>query len=444
MATEAISRPKVRGMTVRQLAELFKEGTLNLNPVFQRKSVWKKKDRAKLLDSILRGYPIPAVILFDRTDEKSGARVLDVIDGKQRLESVFLFMGLLRGNEDNRYAARLLEGTPDGREATRTRTWADFGADERDRVLECQIPVVTVSGGTDLIRDVFVRINRSGKPLTRGEILNAQRENSEFWRQVDALAQRMRRVLRSRGVVSAAMFDRMEDLMLVAEIVLAVYWDNVQDKKRCVDQMMSEHAADLRRLPNAIRRAERAMKFTCLSLLSSDKRTRFANVSDFYSLAFRVSRFMDAGLVTNDPQTAKTARAFLWHFSDKIDRILLRHREFKETAAADGDRTMDYIRSVQSNSDGRQQRKVRDGVLKALLEPIFKYKDPMRSATKEQRRLLYNAGGPVCPRCGEPMTFEEFTADHVYPHSRGGRTTMENLRPLCRKCNSSKGAKVER
>ena len=99
-------------------------------------------------------------------------------------------------------------------------------------------------------------------------------------------------------------------------------------------------------------------------------------------------------------RTAKTARAYLWHFSDKIDRILLRHREFKETAATEGDSTMDYIRAVQSNSDGKHQRNVRNTVLKNLLRPIFKFKDPMRSATKEQRRLLYNEGDPICPDCG--------------------------------------------
>lgn len=443
MATKAISRPKVRGMTIQQLADLLKDKTLNLNPVFQRKSVWKRKDRNLLIDSILRGYPIPAVILLDRTDER-GARILDVIDGKQRLEAVFLFMGKIRGHADNGYAARLLEETPDGREVTRTRTWAEFGADERDRVLNCQIPVVIVSGGTDLIRDVFVRINRSGKKLSRAEILNAQKENSEFWRQVDELAKRMRNVLRSRGVVSAAMFERMEDLMLVAEIVLAVYWDKVMDKKRCVDQMMSARGPDLRRLPNAVKRAEKAIRFACLSLLSTDKRTRFANVSDFYSLVFLVSQLMDEGLVTNDPQTAKTARAYLWHFSDKIDRILLRHREFKETAATEGDSTMDYIRAVQSNSDGKHQRNVRNTVLKNLLRPIFKFKDPMRSATKEQRRLLYNEGDPICPDCGEPMTFEEFTADHIYPHSRGGKTILSNLRKCCRSCNSRKRDRIIR
>ena len=105
---------------------------------------------------------------------------------------------------------------------------------------------------------------------------------------------------------------------------------------------------------------------------------------------------------------------------------------------------MDYIRAVQSNSDGKHQRNVRNTVLKNLLRPIFKFKDPMRSATKEQRRLLYNEGDPICPDCGEPMTFEEFTADHIYPHSRGGKTILSNLRKCCRSCNSRKRDRIIR
>lgn len=444
MPNAVITRPKVKGWTIQKLAELLKEKTLNLNPVFQRKSVWKNKDRSHLLDSILRGYPIPAIILFDRTDDKTERRIYDVIDGKQRLEAVFLFMGLIRGHEENRYVAKMPTVTPDGEEVNRKRAWADFDKDEKKCILECQIPVVIVSGGPDLIRDVFVRINRTGKKLSRSEILNAQKENSPFWCQVDALAQRMRKMLFSRRVVSEAMFERMEDLMLVAEIALAVYHGEVQDKKRCVDQMMSKRGADLRKFPNAIRRAKAAMEFTCRHLLPKDKRTRFSSVSDFYSLVFLVSELMKEGLVTNDPQTLRIARDILCKFSNRVDETALRHREFKKTEVPEGDKIIDYIRAVQSNSDGKPQRKHRHAILNSLLHDLFLYKDPLRRPPIELRRLLFNEGDPVCEYCNEPLTYEHMQADHVYPHSRGGRTTLDNLRKACRKCNLDKGAKILR
>lgn len=46
---------------------------------------------------------------------------------------------------------------------------------------------------------------------------------------------------------------------------------------------------------------------------------------------------------------------------------------------------------------------------------------------------------PACAKCGKLVGFENLTMDHIMPVSRGGKTELENLQPLCRRCNSSKG-----
>jgi hypothetical protein len=50
--------------------------------------------------------------------------------------------------------------------------------------------------------------------------------------------------------------------------------------------------------------------------------------------------------------------------------------------------------------------------------------------------------GYICQICGEPVLLEELSLDHVYPKSRGGAHTKENLRVVHRRCNSRKGARV--
>lgn len=50
--------------------------------------------------------------------------------------------------------------------------------------------------------------------------------------------------------------------------------------------------------------------------------------------------------------------------------------------------------------------------------------------------------GNTCWYCGK--TFDDknkLTLDHVFPRSKGGDSSMDNLMPVCRKCNSSKGDK---
>ena len=76
--------------TVLELRSLQENGHLNLEPGFQRKSVWTDSDRRKLIGSILDGYPVPSIFLYHRDDDQ-GMPVYDVVDGKQRLETIFMY-----------------------------------------------------------------------------------------------------------------------------------------------------------------------------------------------------------------------------------------------------------------------------------------------------------------------------------------------------------------
>src|SRR5947208_8270515 len=81
--------------TITDIINLYEDDLLNLETGFQRQSVWSDRDRAKLIDSILRNYPLPAIFLYRR--EEDGRIIYDVIDGKQRIESILMFIGEMRG-----------------------------------------------------------------------------------------------------------------------------------------------------------------------------------------------------------------------------------------------------------------------------------------------------------------------------------------------------------
>ena len=61
----------------------------NLTPSYQRGDVWKISERQSLIESILRGVPLPSVILL-RTGPSSAH---EVVDGKQRLTAILRFVG---------------------------------------------------------------------------------------------------------------------------------------------------------------------------------------------------------------------------------------------------------------------------------------------------------------------------------------------------------------
>ena len=67
------------------------EAHLNLSPSYQRADVWRTPDAQLLIESVLRGIPLPSVILLEE-NEVDGDHY-EIIDGKQRLTAILRFIG---------------------------------------------------------------------------------------------------------------------------------------------------------------------------------------------------------------------------------------------------------------------------------------------------------------------------------------------------------------
>ncbi|AZO02618.1 MULTISPECIES: DUF262 domain-containing protein [unclassified Mesorhizobium] len=78
-------------MSIGELASMYENKELTINPVFQRLFRWEQHQKSKLVESILLGIPIPPIFLFET---KIGS--WELIDGLQRISTIFEFMGVLR------------------------------------------------------------------------------------------------------------------------------------------------------------------------------------------------------------------------------------------------------------------------------------------------------------------------------------------------------------
>lgn len=86
---EAVSpEPVTAKAAVWPIFQLTKKSP-NLTPSYQRGDVWRNGDRQSLMESILRGVPLPSIILL-RTGSSSPH---EVVDGKQRLTAILRFVG---------------------------------------------------------------------------------------------------------------------------------------------------------------------------------------------------------------------------------------------------------------------------------------------------------------------------------------------------------------
>ncbi len=71
--------------------------------------------------------------------------------------------------------------------------------------------------------------------------------------------------------------------------------------------------------------------------------------------------------------------------------------------------------------------------------PGMDYPAARPAIARRLRDEVYGRDGHACVFCGAT---EDLSLDHIYPYSLGGPDTLENLQTLCRRCNSSKGARV--
>ena len=59
--------------------------------------------------------------------------------------------------------------------------------------------------------------------------------------------------------------------------------------------------------------------------------------------------------------------------------------------------------------------------------------------TEAEWQALCERYGNRCLACGSTGPL---TVDHIVPLEKGGRNDISNIQPLCRPCNSSKGAQT--
>ncbi|MDD3179242.1 MAG: DUF262 domain-containing protein [Opitutaceae bacterium] len=421
--------------TIKDLENLYEDSLLNLEPGFQRQSVWSERDRAKLIDSILRNYPLPAIFLYRR--EHDGQYIYDVIDGKQRLESILMFMGLMRG----RYWLKTQLPGHDEIE------WIDWRRLCKRRLQHLitgyRIPAIEVDGDISDIIDVFVRINSTGKALTPQEKRHAKYYNSHFLKEADRLARRYEWYFTDMGILSAGQISRMKHVELMCELMVSIHQGDVINKKSALDRIMKTDSFNMRDISKASSKTVTALN-RVRKMFPKLYTTRLCQLTDFYTLTLLIAKFEADGLILTDRRRNRLAWDLLVAFATQVDEV--REKQRKAIGVKpDQEIYRDYLLTVSQTTDDVNQRRRRESILRGILESLFAKKDSQRGFTAEQRRILWNTtASRKCQECGKTLNWDDFTIDHVDPHSKGGRSKLENSALMCRGCNSSKGNRKRR
>lgn len=82
-------------MSIGEFMSMYKSGELDINPKYQREFRWSEEQQSIFIESVFLGIPLPSIFIFH--DKKKW----EVIDGLQRLSTIFHFTGIAQKESDS-------------------------------------------------------------------------------------------------------------------------------------------------------------------------------------------------------------------------------------------------------------------------------------------------------------------------------------------------------
>lgn len=337
--------------------------TLELQPPFQRNMVWNDDQRSYLVDSILRGLPVPELYL-QKTTSPDGAQQIVVVDGQQRISACIDYvlgkfaLSTTKTELDPRWAGKFFEDL----EPVLRGRFRNFGFVGR------QLPA-SLDGVA--LREVFQRLNRTVEALEPQELRHAA-YTSKFIQLVEMAAESAG--LQELGVFSTRDVLRRRHDAFVSEVFYAYLLGDLPNKKDGLDDqymIFERQGMSKEQVDDLTSRFGRANNFLA-EYGARLKKTRFRNKSDSYTLLHILMAYGSS--IPTSGQKGDALFAKLQEFSEVVNHI-----KRVETAGGSLDLQADpdlanasnYLRSVERAASDRQNRVRRNRALREVLSPLI-------------------------------------------------------------------------
>jgi uncharacterized protein with ParB-like and HNH nuclease domain len=141
-------------------------------PKFQRGFVWKINQASRLIESFMLGLPVPQIFIYTDPEQKSL-----IIDGQQRLKSIFFFFEGYFGEQDKSGRRKIfkLEGIGE-KSKWLNKTFNDFTDPDKRKLKDTVLRAIIVKqlnpDDDTSITHIFERLNTGGTLLKNQEVRN--------------------------------------------------------------------------------------------------------------------------------------------------------------------------------------------------------------------------------------------------------------------------------
>lgn len=247
----------IKQIDLSELVDWVRQDKINLQPPYQRNFIWTPKDQKLLIDSILRGYPLPNFFIYKKKDGK-----YEMVDGQQRATTICKFIK----NEFKDSSKRL------------------FSDIDQDCFLSYKLNITEISDieAEESLEEFYSLVNKRGVHLNPAEVNKAQYHDSNFLSFVNSLMNLQE--LTDLDIFSSNTVKRMNDRSLIEEVVAYLFKGKITDKRNAVDDLFEATLSteEIERVNTSFNAV--MFKISMLNELTPINQTRFKQRNDFYTL----------------------------------------------------------------------------------------------------------------------------------------------------------------
>lgn len=220
-------------ITISDIIQWNEKNELELSPKYQRNNVWNEKAKAYLIDTIVRGLPIPPIFLRQQVDVNTKSTYREIIDGQQRIRAILEYVVTenfaIKKSHNKEYGGK---------------KYSSLDVDTQESILEYEILAEVVTEKDEsIIYDMFARLNSNNMVLNNQEI-----RNSKFWGEFKVLVYRLSSQYRDFFLTQKLLVDydcsRMRDCELITSMLILLIDGIVQENATSIDNVYKKYDKD--------------------------------------------------------------------------------------------------------------------------------------------------------------------------------------------------------
>jgi hypothetical protein len=316
--------------------DLYNRSLLDLDPPYQRRSVWNQPYKDYFIDTILLDYPSPTIFLYEEIDD-NGLAKYHVVDGKQRLTTIFDFI-----------SAKFPVGENASIQELRGKYFKELPGDYRNAFYTYSFSVEYLPAEDEtIINNIFDRINRNVAKLTAQELRHA-RYSGQFIATAEELKDWMVDNLpKNFPQIASKSQKQMKDVEFVSQLLLMLEDTPRGYDSEELDIAFSDRDDEWDKKDLVIKKFKSSISFinNICEKDSQDKikYSRFKNQADFYTLVGVISELQFENKLPDEGTIIKKLETF----------ISLEDQEKKHQKIAE---YFEYVKSASNRTKARQER----------------------------------------------------------------------------------------